>query len=112
MIQAGKLRHRVTVEQFTSELDTDGEEVGGWMAVFDRPISAEIHPLSGRELMAADAAQSKVNTRIIVRFRTEFRASMRVLHRSTIYNIEAVIPDPDSGTRYATLMCTSGINEG
>ena len=105
-MQSGKLRHRVTVEQFVTELDTDGENVGGWIPVFDRPISAEIHPMSGRELIAADASQSKVDTRITVRFRTELKATMRVLHR--IHDLQRRGRDPGPGQRdqirYAALL--------
>ncbi len=111
-MRAGRLRHRVSVEDLVIELDSDGAQSEAWLPVFDRLISAEITALSGRELIAAQAVQSKVSTRIKVRYRSEFKASQRVIHRATIYNVEAVIPDPDSGVRFVTLLCTSGVNQG
>lgn len=108
---AGRLRHRVTFEELGVELDSDGAQVEAWTPVMVN-IPAQISALSGRELIAAQAVQSKVNTRIVVRFRSGFRPSMRGVHRGTIYNIEAVIPDPDSGIGQITLLCTSGVNEG
>jgi SPP1 family predicted phage head-tail adaptor len=111
-MQAARLRHRVTFEQFVSELDSDGNEVGLWQPAFDRPLSAEIWPMSGRELLAAEAVASKLSTRITVRWRREFKASMRALHRGAVYNVEAVVPDPKSGVGYCTLLCSSGVNEG
>jgi SPP1 family predicted phage head-tail adaptor len=108
----GCFRHRVTFEELITDLDSDGKMVEDWVSPFPRAISAEIMPLSGRELIASQSVQSKVSTRIKVRYRPGFKPSMRGVHRSTIYNIEAVIPDPDSGISYLTLLCSSGVNEG
>lgn len=112
-VDSGRLRHRVTFQTLTTERDSDEEAVAEfWADTFDRAQPAEITALSGRELIAAQAVQSKVTARIKVRHRAEYTASMRALHRETIYNIEAVIPDPDSGFRYLTLLCSYGVNEG
>lgn len=111
-MKAGALRHRVFIEDHISELDSDGAMVESWEPVFDGPVSAEIAPLSGRELIASQAVQSKVSVRIKIRYRAEVTARMRVVHRSAIYNIEAVIPDMQSGIRYLTLLCSTGVNEG
>ena len=112
-MKIGRLRHRVTFElPGPVELDSDGEKVETWLPAFQRPVSADIKALSGRALIAAQAQQSKVNTQIRVRFHPDFRASMRGVHREVIYNIEAVIPDPDSGVHYLLLLCSSGVNDG
>jgi SPP1 family predicted phage head-tail adaptor len=111
-LAAGALRHRITVEQLVSEHDSDGATVETWIDLFGQPLSADIVPLSGRELMAAQAVQSEVNTRIRLRHRPGLSAAMRVLHRGTLYNVQAVVPDPGSGTGWVTLMCTSGLNQG
>lgn len=111
-ISAGRLRHRMSFEEFAGiELDSDGAQVEVWLPAMEG-IPAEITALSGRELIAAQAVQSKVSTRILVRYRPGFSAKMRGLHRGVIYNIEAVIPDPESGREHLTLLCTSGVNEG
>jgi SPP1 family predicted phage head-tail adaptor len=111
-IDAGRLRHRVSFEQMVVDLDSDGATVETWVDVFGQPLSAEIVPLSGRELMAAQAVQSEVNTRIRLRHRPGLVAAMRAVHRGTVYNIQAVVPDPGSGTGWVTLMCVSGVNQG
>jgi SPP1 family predicted phage head-tail adaptor len=129
-LPAGRLRHRVTIEELMVSLqdgieeassssalsdtdpDADGTQTETWTDAYGRLISAEISPLSGRELLAADAVQGKVNTRIRMRHRPGLRPSMRVLHRAVIYNVEAVVPDPESGVGWVTLLCSSGVNEG
>jgi SPP1 family predicted phage head-tail adaptor len=111
-VKAGVLRHRVTIEQFITELDSEGDRTEGWEDAFGILIPAEIAPLSGKELIAAAATQSKVATRIRIRYRPGVAPSMRVVHRETYYGIEAVVPDQKSGVRYLTLHCTSGASEG
>lgn len=112
-MKAGPLRHFMTFEDKVIDTDSDGATVETWEPAFGgRQLSVEIAALSGRELIAAQAVQSKVNTRIKARYRPGFVATMRGLHRSTIYNVEAVIPDPESGFEWVTLLVTSGVNEG
>jgi SPP1 family predicted phage head-tail adaptor len=53
-----------------------------------------------------------VTTRIKLRYRPGLKAAMRVRHRDTIYGIEALIPDQDSGFRHVIANCTSGVHEG
>lgn len=111
-LAAGVLRHRVRIEQLDVELDSDGERTETWSDAFGLLLPAEISPLSGRELVAAAAVQSKVGVRIRIRHRPGVSASMRVVHRDIVYGIEAVTPDTDSGVDYLTLHCTHGANEG
>jgi SPP1 family predicted phage head-tail adaptor len=112
VIAAGALRHRVAFERLTTEQDSDGATVETWEDAFGMLLSAEIAPLSGRELIAAQAVQSQITTRIRLRGRPGLVASMRALHRGTVYDIAAVVPDPESGTGWLTLLCTSGVNDG
>jgi SPP1 family predicted phage head-tail adaptor len=111
-MRAGALRHRVTIEEPIIEIDSDDGMQSQTWEPFASMISAEIVPLSGRELIAAQAVQSRVTTRIRIRNRPGVTAAMRVVHRQSIYNIAAIVPDPVSGTDYMTLMCETGVNEG
>jgi SPP1 family predicted phage head-tail adaptor len=110
-MKVGRLRHRITLQEFISEPDSDGAVTEDWFTVATG-ISAEITAMSGREFIAAQAIQSEVDTRIKIRFRQGMKAAMRALHRETIYDVQAVMPDPDSGIRYLTLLCKSGVNAG
>lgn len=111
-MQAGRLRHLVTFEEPIVDVDSDGAQVPTWAPLFGQPVFAEIAPLSGRELIAAQAVQSKVSTRITVRYRPGFKPSMRATHRGVIFNVSAVIGDQGSGIEWITLLCTSGVDEG
>lgn len=105
-----RLRHRVTIEQVMETRDADGGVVTAWAALHSK-VPAEIVPLSGREFVAAQAAQAGVTARMTIRYVTGITPKMRVVHGADIYNIEAVLPDPTL-RRHLTLMVSTGVNNG
>jgi len=110
-LSAGRLRHRVRIERPSYEQDpVTGEMVKSWELVAEK-VPAAIEPLSAREFIAAQAVQSQVTTRIVIR-RREIDATMRIVHRGQVYNIHGVLADPESGLEYLTLPCSEGVNDG
>ncbi len=111
-IEAGTLRHRINIQKRVQTQDVNsGDMVDSWETVFPN-VYASVEPLSAREYLAARTEQSKVSARITIRYRPGLDASMRILHRSRIYNIEGNLPDKDSGLEYITLPCSEGVNKG
>lgn len=112
MLDAGRLRHRVTIQARENIQDPiTGESAIVWTDAWVN-IAAAIEPLSARELIAAQAQQSEVTTRITIRTLAGLSAEHRLLHNGRIYNIAGVIPDPDSGQEWVTLPCSEGVNDG
>lgn len=110
-MQAGKLRHRVRLQAPGRTQDPDtGEMRDGWTTV--KTVWASVEPLSVREFISAQAAQSEVSARIVIRYREGVDATMRVLHRGKVYNIQGVLPDDESGREYLTLAVSEGVNDG
>lgn len=110
-MQAGKLRHRITLQKPVKVQDTtSGEMIDTWQDVSN--LWAEVSPLSAREFVAAQAMQNAVTTRIKIRHRQDISAKYRILFRGKIYNVEGVLPDPDSGLEYLTLPCSEGMTNG
>ena len=107
---APRLRHRVTIEQVTESRDADGGVVTAWATLHSK-VPAEIVPLSGREFVAAQAAQAGITARLTIRYMAGITPKMRVVHGSDIYNVEAVLPDPTL-RRHLTLMVSTGVNNG
>lgn len=113
-IAAGKLRHRIALQshQYVGQDPVSGEELRDWVTV--RECWAAIEPLSARDLIAAQAAQSKATARITIRFADDIDASLRVLHlrrgKEVVYEIEGVLEDPNSGLEYITLLCAKGVS--
>ena len=112
MLEAGKLRQRITIQQQAISQDSQtGEQVTTWVD-FRTSIPASIEPLSAREFIQASAVQSRITARIVIRYLSGITASMRILHGSDVYNIEGVLTDKVSGREYLTLPVSAGVNEG
>jgi SPP1 family predicted phage head-tail adaptor len=116
-MQSGKLRHRITPQKFVTNQDPEtGAPIKTWVNLIqttpDNGIWAEVYPLSAREFIAAQATQNEITTRITIRRRDDITAQCRILFRGKIYNIEGILPDPDSGLEYLTLPCSEGVNDG
>ena len=111
-LDAGKLRHRVTIEK---RVDVQDAETGGitpsWSALFTN-VPAAIEPLSAREFLTADQLRSKIVARITLRYRPGMNAAQRIKHGTKIYNPEGFLVDMDSGVEYVTIPCSEGVNEG
>ncbi len=129
-MKAGRLRHWLTFQVLAVDTDSEtGIQDEFWAPAFDINwrMPVDVVALSGRELIAAQSVHSKVSTRIVARYRPGFTARMRawfqdpdlldafdqpVYPGTTVYNIEAVIPDPDSRRRHVTLLCSDGVSDG
>ena len=110
-MQAGKLRHQVTIQEPVTDQNLDTGSVNNtWRDI--ATVWAEVSPLSSSEFIAAQASQGEITTRITIRFRTGISRKHRILFREEIYNIEGVLPDPKSGIEYLTLPCSKGLNDG
>lgn len=114
-MRAGKLRHRIKFQQKTTAQDPmTGEMVTAWVDVTGwESVPASIEPLSVKDFIAAQATQSQLAARIVIRYRAGVLPTMRILHRAAIYNIEGPpLPDTNSGLEYLTLAVSAGVNDG
>lgn len=118
-MRAGTLRHKIRIERYAYLTDDDGNVIQDpstgetsqeWQLVAEP--WASIEPLSAREFLAAQAAQSKISARIVIRYRDGLDAAMRIVHRSKIYNIEGSLADKNSGLEYLTLPVSEGVGDG
>ena len=104
-MKAGDLRHRITLQSpVLAQNPTTGTITESWESAGE--VYANIAPLSAREFIAAQAVQSKVSTRITIRYRAGVTAAMRVVYGDRTYRIEGVLPDVKSGREWLTLPCS------
>ena len=113
-LYSGALRHRIAIQEQVEEQDSDtGEITHTWMTVSGMGnVPAEIVPLSAKEFIAAQATQSEIVARIVIRYRDGIDATMRAVHNGTVYNIRGVLPDPRSGREWLTLPVSAGLSDG
>ena len=119
MAQAGSYRRRADIEQQVQTKDSTGSIVPTWKTLW-RNVPCSINQFQGRghEAFAAQQVQADVEWKIAFRWRPDLDASMRVVEyldaartKSTVYNVEAVLPDK-TNRREITLLCRTRLSEG
>ena len=100
-MRAGRLNKRVTIQSPATGQDATGEPTTGWTDV--ATVWASIVDVSGREYVAAGGLQNSAQTKIMIRYRSGIVPSMRVVHGSDTFNIEAVL---GQDRRSLLLMCS------
>jgi SPP1 family predicted phage head-tail adaptor len=72
-MQAGRLRHLITIQNFTTTRDSSGQPVEEW--VDGANTRAEVKGISGRELVAAGAETAEATVRVWMRYRHDVSAA-------------------------------------
>lgn len=108
-IRSGEFDRRISIQARGTTKDSFGQQVTTWTEVIS--CWARIRPMSGRELIAAQAVQAETTHRIEILYRPTVVPAMRAVYQGRIFNIESVI---DDGTRHETLtlLCGEGLNQG
>jgi SPP1 family predicted phage head-tail adaptor len=101
-MQAGRLRHQVTLETQSTILDTFGEESNAWTAT--ATVWASIEPISGRERLLASGTQADITHRIRMRYRSGVAPRMRVTFGTRHFDIVSVA-NREERNRELELMC-------
>lgn len=109
-VLAGQLRHRVTIEKYIAGArDDDGFALpSAW--VEHGKLWAKVTPLSSKDLMRAQAEQSEVTARMLVRYNTEIDTTMRVIWKGRTFAVASEgLDDNEDGMTYTTFNLSSGI---
>lgn len=104
MLRAGTLNRSILIQSPPVGQNEDGDPNTEWSDLVR--VWAKKEDLSGRELFAAQAANSEVSTRFRIRYRTGILPKMRVLYGGVSYKIEAVL-DRTGSKEELQLMCAS-----
>ena len=113
-LRAGALGQRITLQQRSMAQDATGGQLATWSDV--ATVWAEVTPLSGRELIAAQAVASETSHQITMRWQPAFAdpkavAAMRVVMNGRHFNINASINE-DERNHTLTLLVAEGVNDG
>lgn len=113
-VNAGELRHRITIQHYLKGgRDDDGFNLpSAWTE--HAKVWAKITPLSTKDLLSAQAAQSEVTARMKVRYRTGINidTTMRVIWKDRIFAIDSQgLDDNDTGMEYTTFNLSGGVEQ-
>lgn len=92
MLQAGRLRHRLTIRQPTTSQNEVGEEIITWSTL--ATVWGRLDALRGEEQLAAKQLTAEIVARATLRYRSDITAEMRLQYDNLEYDIDAVLPDP------------------
>lgn len=110
-LDAGKLRHRVTIQSpVRVQNSATGELTTTWVDVHVA-VPAAIEPLSVKDFLQSGADQSHITARITIRWLSGLVPTMRLVgacgcHSGKVYSIKGLLEDKDTGTDYVTMPCT------
>ena len=88
-MEAGKLRHRVTIKQKSTTRDAAGGEVVAWTTF--ATVWGSVEPMRGQEYLEANRVGAQVDTRIRIRYASGVLPSMQAVYGSHTYDILSVI---------------------
>jgi SPP1 family predicted phage head-tail adaptor len=103
MMEAGRLRHKITIEQKQITRDAQGGEIVTWIT-FAAGVWTDAQPLRGREYVTLRAAQADISIRFAMRYLAGVNPAMRVIWGGNPYEIVDVI-DVGGRRRELELMC-------
>ncbi len=106
MIDPGKMRHRITFQEFDGEADDYGDPLETDDSHWNDVVTtwAAIDPISGREFYAAEQSQSEVSHKVRLRYRPGITTAMRISFGSRRFKIISVI-DWEERHESLLLMC-------
>lgn len=111
-IAAGRLRHRIQFQRPTLPQDTTSGDVAPptW-TVFADDVPAEWTPLSVTEFIAAQAKESQIVARVLIRSMAGLTPDMRILYAGVYYDPAGFLADNDSGQEYFTIPVKQSLSQ-
>lgn len=99
-MQAGKLKHRLQIQEVAETVQPSGERTQGWSEL--ATVWGSVVPLSGRELWNAQQAQPDVTHTVTLRSggavtRVTITPKHRILYGSRVLNVLSVKDENENG---------------
>lgn len=106
---AGKLDKRITFQSKAESLDSWGGTIWTWSNV--ATVWAKKRPLRGRELIAAQAAQSESTDMFYARYMSGLDTSMRIVFGGKYYDIISIVNVNEENVELE-ITTKTGVSEG
>lgn len=108
-MQSGLLRQRLTIQQPSMAQDSYGQTLNTWTDV--ATVWGEIVPISGREMVIANAMQDSKTHSITIRYISGITPKMRIKYGTRLFDIQSVL-DENERHRTLNLSCIEGLSDG
>jgi SPP1 family predicted phage head-tail adaptor len=118
-MRAGQLRRRISFQMRYSGVDSYGQQFVNWADVL-QDVPGDVQPLSGREVIAAQAVNMELSHTVTVRFHPLLTdpvkvAAMRALYSdgytTHLLNLSSAV-NVDARNRQIDIGALEGLNQG
>ena len=109
-MNAGDLDQRLTLQSRAAGIDVLGQPAGAWQTV--ATVWGKARPLRSRELFAAGQIQNVTDTEFTIRYRSDVRATWRVVWRGVPYDITGEPIDVGAKREALHLLAATGVRDG
>jgi SPP1 family predicted phage head-tail adaptor len=106
MIDPGRLRERVTIQQASENRNAMGEVVQSWVTFAER--WASVDGLSSREFLLQGQQQSEISHRVRLRYVPGMTSSMRFLWRGRVLEMTSLLEHNNRSEHEA--LCTERLD--
>lgn len=106
MIDPGRLRERVTIQQATENRNALGETVQSWATFAER--WASVDGLSSREVLLQGQQRTEVSHRVRMRYVDGLTGTMRLLWRGRVLEISSLLEHANRSEH--ELLCTERLD--
>ena len=113
-LRGGTLTRGISVQARTTQRDSFGQQVLGWVEI--KQVYALIEALTGSERDAAMSISTDISHRITVRYDDIWAdpktvATYRIVYGTRLFNVNAAM-NIDEANRVVELLCTEGLTYG
>lgn len=108
-MRAGRLRHRVTLQSFTTTYDEWNTPIQSWEDF--ATVWGAVEPLRGQERFLSQQRQASTDIRVVIRYLAGVTPEMRVKFGDRILAVKEII-NPDERNKELHLMCEEGLKDG
>lgn len=102
ILKIGKLKHRVTLQEYTATRDSYGAELEAWVDI--ATAWASVEPLTGKEYFQTQQINAEISTKVTIRFKAGVAAKMRLIYNDRVFEIISVINTEEKDVQLV-LMC-------
>jgi SPP1 family predicted phage head-tail adaptor len=103
-MRAGRLKHKVMIEEPPATRDAQGGLSGSWVEIAGSPVWASITPLSGSRRYEAAQVVQGVSHEITTRYLAGVTSEMKIVYGTRTFRIRSVV-NVDERDRELRLLC-------
>lgn len=103
---SGEMRERITIQDQTATIDTDGSQTTAWANIATTPtVWARLSAKDSKEELIGGRSQAHRDWDVFIRYRSDLTTKMRIVWRGRYLSVKGII-NPDERMRYTRLECS------